>query len=137
MRLEHFNLQLLQAFLVLVQLLLVFLLAQLLRSVDFAQHIVFSIGANHSSGSGHRGIDGLFHGLHNGGDDFYFRAATVVSANQMPGRVHLIGGLQHLFVALQIFIIFIAFVDSGAHIAPCLAQCFGIFGDIFLLLILG
>ena len=137
LRLEHLNLQLLQAFLVLIQLLLIVLLAQLLVGINFAQNIIFGVGANHCRRSAHRGIDGLFHGLHNGGDDFDFRTAAVVRANQMPGSVHLVGGLQHFFITLQILVIFVAFVNGGAHIPPCLAQGFGIFGDIFLLLVLG
>ena len=78
LRLKHFNLQQLETLLVLVQLLFVILLRQLLSSIDFAQNIVLIIGANHCSRCCNRSINGLFHRLHNGGDDFYFRTTTVI-----------------------------------------------------------
>ena len=134
LRLEHFNLQLCQLFLVLIQLFLIFFLGKLLIGVNLAQHIVGGRSAL-VRGRLNRHLYGLFDSIGNLGENLQTRAARIIVGNQVPGSVYRIGGLQHFFVMRQKFIVIFAFIKSQIQVTPRLAQCFGILGNIFLLLL--
>ena len=134
LRLEHFNLQLAQLFLVLVQLFLILFLGKLLACINRAQHIVGGRSAFIGSRLG-RHLHSLFDSIGNLGENLQTRAARIIVGNQVPGSVYRIGSLQHFFVMRQKFIVIFAFINRRIQITPCLAQCFGILGDIFLLLL--
>ena len=134
LRLEHFNLQLCQLFLVLIQLFLIFFLGELLVGVNPAQHIVGCRSAL-ISGRLSRHLHSLFDSIGNLGENLQTRAARIIVGNQVPRSVDRIGSLQHFFVMRQKFIVIFAFINRRIQITPRLAQCFGILGDILLLLL--
>ena len=134
LRLEHFNLQLCQLFLVLIELFLIFFFSKLLIGVNLAQHIVGGRSAL-IRGRLNRHLYGLFDSIGNRAEYLQTRAARIIVGNQMPGSIYRISGLQHFFVMRQKFIVIFAFINRRIQITPRLAQCFGILGDIFLLLL--
>ena len=134
LRLEHFNLQLCQLFLVLIKLFLIFFLGKLLVGVNRAQHIVGCRGALVGSRLD-RHLHSLFDSVGNLGENLQTRATRIIVGNQVPGSVYRISGLQHFFVMRQKFIVIFAFINRRIQVTPRLAQCFGILGDIFLLLL--
>ena len=134
LRLEHFNLQLCQLFLILVELFLIFFLGKLLVGVNRAQHIVGCRSTLIGSRLG-RHLHSLFDSIGNLGENLQTCAARIIVGNQMPGSVYRIGSLQHFFVMRQKFIVIFAFINRRIQITPRLAQGFGILGDIFLLLL--
>ena len=134
LRLEHFNLQLCQLFLVLIELFLIFFFSKLLIGVNLAQHIVGGRSALVGSRLC-RHLHGLFDSIGNLIENLQTRAARIIVGNQVPGSVYRIGGLQHFFVMRQKFIVILAFINRRIQVTPRLAQCFGILGNIFLLLL--
>ena len=134
LRLEHFNLQLCQLFLVLIELFLIFFLGKLLVGINPAQHIVGCRGALVGSRLD-RHLHSLFDSIGNLSENLQTRAARIIGSNQVPGSVYRIGSLQHFFVMRQKFIVIFAFINRRIQITPRLAQCFGILGDILLLLL--
>ena len=134
--LEHFNLQLRQLLLVLIELLLIFLLRQHLIRINLAQNIVVRGRTHRRSSLGLRRMDSVFNSFYQSREHVNTRTASILSGNQMPRSIDLIRRLQHPLVALQIGRISLALIKRRTQITPGLAQGFGVLVNIFLLLLI-